>query len=103
MTKAVAFTQIKRRRPQKGLPAASPDWKARSVLTLAAGKRFRMRNGHTAEIRVSKTLTYGAGKSERRFVIWYGRCVECNEAFGWNDNGTYAAVGKHPLDLVKAV
>lgn len=111
MTVARAFTQVKRSKPQIGLTGEKPDWDCRSVLTLSAGSRFLMRNGHTAEIRVSKTFDLASGQTDnpdcprkdRKFVVWYGRCVECNEPLGWNANGTYAAVGKHPLDLVEAL
>lgn len=85
-----------------------PNWPSRSALTIEPGK-WRMRNGHTAEIQRKTVLKYMSGQSdnlddprkERTFIIWYGRCVECNEAFGWNANGTYAANGKNPLDILE--
>ncbi len=103
------WPQVKRTTgPKIGLPDGRPDWDRRSVLTIEAEKRYLMRNGHTAKIDKSKTLSLTSGQTdnpghprkERSFLIWYGRCIECNEAHGWNANGTYAAVGAHPLDLV---
>lgn len=101
MTVARAFTQVKRSKPITGTIDEHPDWTNRAAHVIEPGQHYLMRNGHTAEIRVKKILTYGEGKSKRNFTIWYGRCVECNEPYGWNANGTYAAVGKHPLDLLR--
>lgn len=72
------------------------DWLSRSALTLFPGA-WRMRNGHTARIEKLLRLPYGEGKF---FPVWKGFCVECNEPKTWNLNGTYAAVGKHDLDIV---
>lgn len=107
---APQWPQVKRTAGAKiGLPDERPDWDCRSVLTIEAGKRYAMRNGHTAEVRISKTLHLSSGQTdnqdqkrkERKFLIWYGRCIDCNEALGWNANGTYAAVGSHPFDLIR--
>ena len=77
-----------------------PDFRNRSVLKLGPGL-WRMRNGHTAEIEKTLALPYkdNAGKN-CIFVVWKGKCLDCNEHKTWNENGTYAAVGKHSLDIL---
>lgn len=77
----------------------APDWKNRSVLTIAPG-RWEMRNGHIAIVTHQKILRYGE-KQEKAFPIWVGRCTDCNAPCTWNMNGTYAAVGKHGNDLLR--
>lgn len=77
-----------------------PDFMARSVLDIRPG-RWRMRNGHTAEITARKDLSYQSGGQNKKFPIWKGRCVECNAPMTWNINGTYAAVGKNPFDILE--
>lgn len=83
----------------RGLVAEPPDFSVRSVLQLAPGD-WRMRNGHTARIDRKIDLPYQKGKKTLYFPIWAGNCVECGEGRTWNINGTYAAVGKHPFDIV---
>lgn len=79
------------------LPDDQPcDWALRSVLNIAPGE-WCMRNGHTAKVEKLLQLPYGEGK---HFPVWKGICVDCNEPKTWNINGTYAAVGKHALDIV---
>lgn len=62
---------------------------------------YRMRNGHTAVITTFETLTYATGK----FVIWRGRCVECNAGLSWLElgRGSYGAGKSHPFDLMERV
>lgn len=107
----VAIGQIKRTTgPQIGTPDETPTWRYRSVLSLHVG-RWRMRNGHTADVQRKKVLTYLSGQTdnaeqprkERSFTVWYGLCVECNEPLGFNANGTYAAVGTHGNDIIGRV
>lgn len=76
----------------------APTYGARSALEIAPGL-WRMRNGHTARVEKLLQLPYGKGKL---FPVWKGLCVECNEPKTWNINGTYAAVGKHALDILGA-
>lgn len=75
-----------------------PDFWNRSALSLAPGL-WRMRNGHTAKLEKLLQLPYGKNQF---FPVWKGICVECNEPKTWNTNGTYAAVGKHDLDILGA-
>lgn len=72
------------------------DWRLRSVLQISRGD-WRMRNGHLARVDRAIALDAGGGKT---FPVWFGKCVDCNEPKTWNINGTYAAVGLHPLDIV---
>lgn len=79
------------------LPAEEPNFKSRSILQIAQGL-WQMRNGHTARVESLLQLPYGDGK---KFPVWKGKCVECGEHRTWNINGTYAAHGKHPYDLMR--
>lgn len=76
-----------------------PDFMVRSVLVIAPGK-WRMRNGHTAVVKKLLELPYKSGTRSRMFPVWSGRCLECNCGMTWNINGTYAAVGKSPYDIL---
>lgn len=76
----------------------TPNYRSRSALEISPGL-WRMRNGHTAKIEKLMQLPYGKGKL---FPVWFGKCVECNEPKTWNIGGTYAAVGKHALDILGA-
>lgn len=77
----------------------TPDFMARSVLEIAPGK-WRMRNGHIAHIAHQKNLAYTVGGKSKMFPIWVGDCLNCKERKAWNINGTYAACGRHALDIV---
>lgn len=72
----------------------------RPNMELALGS-YRMRNGHTADILASETLTY----TSCSVVLWHGRCVECATPLSWIGvaRGAYAARGKHPFDLVEVL
>lgn len=82
------------------IPDEKPDFMLRSVLAIKPG-RWRMRNGHTAEIFTRKDLTYQAGGQTKKFPIWKGRCVECNAPMTWNVGGSYSASGNNPFDIVE--
>lgn len=56
-----------------------------------------MRNGHTARIDEMLHLPYGDNK---KFHVWKGICLDCAEHKTWNVNGTYAAFGRHALDIL---
>ena len=81
--------------------AEKPDFTSRSALAIAPG-RWRMRNGHIAQITHQKWLEYESAGKNAVFPIWFGRCIECNEHCTWNLNGTCAAVGKHAYDILVA-
>lgn len=78
-----------------------PDWDVRSAITLCCG-RWTMRNGHTAI--VLRSQAFDARKivdgAPVKFIVWFGRSEQCNEGCSWNANGTYAANGKHQLDII---
>lgn len=76
------------------------DWRNRSSLQIAPG-RWKMRNGHVAEITAGRDLHFVVSGEQKRFPIWAGRCTECSDPMTWNANGTYAAVGKNPFDLME--
>lgn len=64
---------------------------------------WRMRNGHTVEIRESKTVVFKS--PHREFVLWTGWCQACGHAISWLSlgGGRYSAGGKHPYDLVELI
>jgi hypothetical protein len=66
-------------------------------MKLAAG-RYKMRNGHTAE--VAKPLIIPCADS--KYTFWLGKCVECNAACTWNADGTYG-FRRHEWDIVSAI
>lgn len=74
-----------------------PDFKNRSVLAIQAGS-WVMRNGHIASVEKIMHLPYGNGK---HFPVWFGRCKGCGEPKTRNENGTYAAIGKHSNDILR--
>lgn len=78
----------------------APDFKNRSALTISPGL-WVMRCGHTAQIDKLDYIRYVISGQEKRFPIWKGMCVECNESKTWNENGTYAANGKHQYDILR--
>ena len=81
-----------------------PDWQNRSVLDVGPG-RWKMRNGHTAEIAYSRSFDAVRADDGRptKFLVWFGKCETCGEGCSWNRNGTYASNGKHDFDIMGKV
>lgn len=77
-----------------------PDYAVRSALVVECGL-WQMRNGHIARVEKRIDIPYESGGKACLFPVWKGRCLECNDPLTWNINGTYAAIGKHPFDLVR--
>lgn len=74
-----------------------PDNLLRSEWAIIPGN-WRMRNGHTAEVRKILPLVGPHGKP---FPVWSGICIECDEPRTWFMNGFYGAGGDHGYDLVR--
>lgn len=87
-------------RPGDAVVDEAPNFKSRSALDISPGL-YRMRNGHTANVKSRKDLPYtdSAGLA-KVYPIWWGICVECGEPKTWNVNGTYSPVAKHANDLM---
>jgi hypothetical protein len=79
----------------------APNWRSRAVIVLAAG-RWKMRNGQIAIVTEELKLPYinGATKKMANFICWKGACECCNAPMTWNTNGTFAAAGSHPFDII---
>lgn len=77
------------------------DWKSRAAIILAAG-RWKMRNGQIAIVTEELKLPYteAATHKAKFFHCWKGACECCHAPMTWNTNGTFAAVGRHPFDII---
>lgn len=78
-----------------------PNWKDRSTIVMAPGL-WMMRNGSVARVKKQLQLPYTetATKAKKVFLVWSGNCECCNSYLTWNENGTHAANGMHPFDIV---
>lgn len=62
-----------------------------------------MRNGHTAEIKQQVKLPFDGKRGPEFFLVWKGRCVQCDETKTWNLDGTYSVSGPHEWDVVSKI